>query len=300
MASVSERIQALKKEKNAIILAHNYTSSEVQELADHVGDSLGLSIVASETDADIIVFCGVTFMGETAKILSPEKKVLMPEPEARCAMATMCTAQQIRQMKERYPEYSVVGYVNTTAEAKSEMDVCCTSSNALNVVNSIVNDKVIFLPDMNLGAYVSANTDKTVVRWDGFCPVHQCITVKQVEDLKKKNPKAKILAHPECRLEVLNMADCIGSTEKIISFARESDEDTFIILTEVGMKHRLEKACPGKEFLFPEHAVCMTMKMIEPESILKVLEKECNEIIIPEDIRKKAFLPVKRMTDVLG
>jgi len=300
MVSVKDRIQQLKKEKNAVILAHNYTSADVQDLADFVGDSLGLSIKASKTDAKIIVFCGVSFMGETAKILSPNKKVLLPEPEAHCAMASMCSADQIRQIKKENPTYSVVGYVNSTAESKTEMDVCCTSSNALNVVRTLENDKVIFVPDKNLGAYVKSNVDKKMIIWDGFCPVHQCITVKQVNDLKEKHPDAKILAHPECRMEVLALADGIGSTERILSDAKEMDSGEFIILTEVGMRHRLEKACPGKHFYFPLQAVCMTMKMIEPESILKVLEEECNEVILPDEVMKKAYVPVKRMTDISG
>jgi quinolinate synthase len=299
MSSVTDRILQLKREKNAVILAHNYTSADVQDLADFVGDSLGLSIKASKTDADIIVFCGVSFMGETAKILSPNKKVLLPEPEAKCAMASMCSADQIRQIRKIYPLHSIVGYVNTTAESKTEMDVCCTSSNALNVVKSLDNDKVVFVPDMNLGAYVKSKVDKEIVLWDGFCPVHQCITVKQVNDLKIKHPEAKVLAHPECRMEVLALADSIGSTEKILTEAREMDATEFIILTEVGMRHRLEKACPGKKFYFPVQAVCMTMKMIEPESILRVLEEECNEVVLPDEVIKKAYIPVKRMTDIL-
>lgn len=300
MTSVTERIMALKKEKNAVILAHNYTSAEIQDIADYTGDSLGLSKAASETDAEIIVFCGVTFMGETAKILSPGKKVLLPEPDAHCAMASMCTADQIKQARAKYPGHAVVGYVNTTAEAKTQMDVCCTSSNAVSVVKSLNSDKVIFVPDRNLGAYVAANTDKEIVLWDGFCPVHQCITVKQVEDLKKAHPKAPILAHPECRMEVLDMADSIGSTEKILKDARDGSSQEYIVLTEVGMMHRLEKCCPGKKFYFPPQAVCMTMKMIEPESVLHVLETGKNEIILPKKTIKDAFVPVKKMTDIVG
>lgn len=300
MSSVTERIQQLKKEKNAIILAHNYTSPEVQDLADFVGDSLGLSRIAADTDAEIIVFCGVSFMGETAKILSPDKRVFLPEPEAHCAMAAMCSVDQIRQIRKRYPDRAVVGYVNTTAEAKTEMDVCCTSSNAINVVNSLDYDKIVFVPDKNLGAYVKENTDKDVMLWDGFCPVHQCITVKQVVDLKKKYPGAKVLAHPECRMEVLLLADQIGSTERILNFAKESDAEDFIVLTEVGMFHRLEKECPDKRFHFPLQALCMTMKMIEPESVLRVLEEECNEVVLSEDVIDGAYRPVRKMTDILG
>jgi quinolinate synthase len=299
MVSVKERILQLKKEKNAVILAHNYTSAEVQDLADFVGDSLGLSKKAAETDADIIVFCGVSFMGETAKILSPGKTVLLPEPAAECAMASMCTAEQIKQVKKSNPGYAVVGYVNSTAEAKAEMDVCCTSSNALNVVNSISDKDIFFVPDRNLGAYVSSRSTKNVMLWNGFCPVHQCITVKQVQDLKEKHPGAPVLAHPECRMDVLALADEIGSTERILVCAKESSAEEFIILTEVGMRHRLEMACPGKRFYFPSHAVCMTMKMIEPESVLKSLETGAGEVKLSEDILKRAYEPVKRMTDIL-
>ena len=299
MVSVTERILQLKKEKNAVILAHNYTSSEVQDLADFVGDSLGLSVIAANTEADVIVFCGVSFMGETAKILSPNKIVLLPEPEAHCAMASMCSAEQIRAAKIANPGYAVVGYVNSTAEAKTEMDVCCTSSNAENVVNSLHGKKVLFVPDKNLGAYVASRSDKDIKLWDGFCPVHQCITVKQVQDLKAKHPGAMVMAHPECRMDVLNISDHIGSTEKILKLAKQLNADEFIILTEVGMKYRLEKECPGKKFYFPLQAVCMTMKMIEPESILHTLETGEGEIILDEDIINKAYKPVKRMTDLV-
>lgn len=300
MSSVRERILQLKKEKNAIILAHNYTSAEVQDLADFVGDSLGLSMKAAATDADIIVFCGVSFMGETAKILSPGKTVLLPEPEAHCAMASMCSAEQIRSYRARNPGHVVVGYVNSTAEAKTEMDVCCTSSNAVNVVNSLEGRDVLFIPDKNLGAYVSSRSDKDIRLWDGFCPVHQCITLKQVDDLRSAHPGAPVLAHPECRPEVLETADGIGSTERMLTIARESDSDEFIVLTEVGMRHRLESACPGKSFYFPQHAVCMTMKMIEPESVLHALETGSGEVVLSEDVLKRAYEPVRRMTSVSG
>ncbi|MDR2845798.1 MAG: quinolinate synthase NadA [Candidatus Methanoplasma sp.] len=300
MATVSERILRLKKEKNAVILAHNYTSSDVQDLADYVGDSLGLSIKAAATEADVIVFCGVSFMGETAKILSPGKTVLLPEPEAHCAMASMCNADQIRQIKIRNPGSAVVGYVNSTAESKGEMDICCTSSNAVAVVNSLKEENIVFVPDKNLGAYVASHSAKNITLWDGFCPVHQSITVKQVKDLLEKHPGAKILAHPECRTEVLDLADGIGSTEKILNMSVETDAEEFIILTEVGMRHRLEALCPGKRFYFPVQAVCMTMKMIEPESILHALETNEGEVVLGTDVLKKAYLPVKRMTELIG
>ncbi|MBP6021152.1 MAG: quinolinate synthase NadA [Candidatus Methanomethylophilaceae archaeon] len=298
MHSVAEKVAALKKERNAIILAHNYTSPEVQDLADHVGDSLGLSKIAAGTDADVIVFCGVSFMGETAKVLCPSKTVLLPEPDAHCAMASMCSADEIRRLKAEHPGYIVVGYVNSTAEAKTEMDYCCTSSNAVPVVRSLGTDKVIFVPDANLGAYVASKIHRDIVLWDGYCPIHQCITVKQVADMKARYPGAVVLAHPECRPEVLDMADYIGSTEKIVSVAEECPAETFIVLTEVGLLHKLEKRCPGKRFHFPPYAICTTMKMIEPESVLGALQGEGNEVILAEETIRRAYVPVKRMTDI--
>ncbi len=300
MTSVTDRISELKKERNAIILAHNYCLPEVQDLADHVGDSLGLSRIAAKTDADVIVFCGVSFMGETAKILNPEKMVLLPEPHAHCAMASMCNAEQIRRAREKYPDHAIVGYVNTTAEAKTEMDICCTSGNALNVVKSLEGRKVLFVPDRNLGHYVDRNTKCDVTLWDGFCPVHQGITAGQVMALREKYPEALVLAHPECRDEVLDLVDDVGSTEYILNFCKDSDKKEFIILTEVGMEHRLVTSCPGKTFYFPEHAVCTTMKMIDSQSILDCLEKLDGEIFLSEETIKRAYGPVKRMTDILG
>ncbi len=296
MDSVAERIHRLKAERNAVVLAHNYTAPEVQELADYVGDSLGLAHTAAATDADVIVFCGVSFMGETAKILCPDKVVLLPEPEAHCPMASMCTAEQIRQMKALHPGHAVVGYVNSTAASKTEMDICCTSSNAVEVVANIAEDKIIFVPDMNLGAYVASEVDKQVVLWDGFCPVHHGITVRQVEALKERFPDAPVLAHPECRPEVLAMADHIGSTEGIANYAAASDATDLIILTEIGMGHRLERECPGKAFHFPGQAVCTTMKMIDPESVLQVLEDMSNRVELPQSVMEGAHRPVMRMT----
>lgn len=300
MSDIAERIARLKKEKNAVILAHNYCLPEVQDLADFTGDSLGLSKKAAATDADIIVFCGVTFMGETAKILSPRKKVLMPEPEAKCAMAAMCSAEQIRSAREKHPEAAVVAYVNTAAETKTEADYCCTSANALAVAEAVPNGEIIFVPDRNLGKYVQANCNKEVHLWSGFCPVHQCITVRQVEELQRKHPEAEIVAHPECRTEVLEKAAFVGSTEGILKHCESSEKNEFIVLTEKGMGHRLEKACPGKRFWFTEESLCMTMKMISPESVLDCLEKETGEVVLDDETVKKAGVPVRRMTEILG
>jgi len=300
MYSIAERINALKMEKKAVILAHNYTSPEVQDFADYVGDSLGLSKTAASTDADIIVFAGVSFMGETAKILSPGKKVLLPEPEAKCAMAAMCSAEQIRFMKAKYPGAAVVGYVNTDADSKTEMDCCCTSSNAVNVIKAIDAEKIIFLPDTNLGKYVAKETGKDIILWNGFCPVHQCVTLRQIDVLRKQYPEAEVVAHPECRLEVLEIADYVGSTEGILQHCIKSDKKEFIVLTESGMNHRLEPACPGKKFYYTNQSVCTTMKMITPESILDCLENETGEIDLPDEVIERAYAPVKRMTDILG
>ena len=295
MVSVEERIRQLKKEKNAVILAHNYTSPEVQDLADYVGDSLGLSIEASKTTADIIVFCGVSFMGETAKILSPDKTVLLPEPDAHCAMAAMCTAEELKEFKEQNPHIVIVGYVNSTAESKKEMDICCTSSNVVKVIESLKWKDILLVPDMNLGAYASSKTGIGVRLWHGFCPIHHGISAAQVESLKQKYPEAFIMAHPECREEVLALADHVGSTESMLRTANTSEKKVFIVLTEVGMRYRLDKENPGKVFHFPEHAVCTTMKMTTPGSVLSSLENGTGEIVLSKDILIGAREPVLKM-----
>ena len=298
MGSVAERILQLKKEKNAVILAHNYTLPEVQDLADFVGDSLGLSVEASKTKADIIVFCGVSFMGETAKILSPDKKVLLPEQDAKCAMAAMCTAEQLRGFKECNPGSIIVGYVNSTAESKKEMDICCTSSNVVRIVESLKWDDILLVPDMNLGAYAASVTGVKVRSWHGFCPIHQGITVSQVEELKNKHPSAFVMAHPECRAEVLELADHVGSTESMLNMSKTVNKKEFIVLTEVGMKYRLEKENKGKVFYFPESAVCTTMKMSTPESILRSLEHGTGEIKLSKEVLDGARHAVQKMIDI--
>lgn len=299
MENARERISALKRERNAVILAHNYTLPEVQDVADFVGDSLGLSLEAAKTDADVIVFCGVTFMAETARILNPSKTVLSPEPEAQCAMAGMCGPEDIKEMRRRNPGAAVVGYVNSTADSKAEMDMCCTSSNVLDVVSSMEEKDIIFVPDYNLGAYAGANIpSKNLILWRGFCPVHLAITSEMIEDLKKEHPKAIVLAHPECHESVLKNADMIGSTEAMIKHVGESDREEFILATEMGVEHRLRKQSPGKSFYFPKVAICGVMKMTTLNSIIKCLEDLSPEVILSEDIRKRAHRPVKRMTDI--
>jgi len=299
MASVADRIIKLKKERRAVILAHNYCLPEVQDIADHVGDSLGLSLIASRSDADTILFCGVTFMAESAKILNPKKKVLIPEPYATCPMASMCTAEQIRDAKNCHKKACVVGYVNSTASAKAEMDICCTSSNAVNIVSSVPENEIIFVPDMNLGSYVSSKVpSKDIILWNGYCPVHQAITGQNIADMKKKHPNAEVIAHPECRSEVLDAADMVGSTEKMAEHVRSSEKNEFIVATEVGMRHRFLKECPGKKFYFMDHAVCSVMKMTTLSSILKALDTMLPEVIIDAGTLKRARAPLKKMTEV--
>ncbi|MCL2711830.1 MAG: quinolinate synthase NadA [Methanomassiliicoccaceae archaeon] len=298
MLSVTERIAVLKKEKKAVILAHNYCLPEVQDIADHVGDSLGLSVIASRTDADIIVFCGVTFMAESAKLLSPDRTVLIPEINATCPMASMCSAEQIKDAKECHKDACVVGYINTTASAKAEMDVCCTSSNAIKVVSSVKNDDIIFVPDVNLGTYVSSKTSKNVILWNGYCPVHRSITVQNIIDMKAKYPYAKVIAHPECCTDVLNIADEIGSTERMAEFAKSSDSKDIIVATEVGMKYRLMKENPSKRFHFIDHALCSVMKMTTLSSVLRALENVENKVIIDKFTAERAMIPLKRMIEL--
>ncbi|MCL2033078.1 MAG: quinolinate synthase NadA [Methanomassiliicoccaceae archaeon] len=299
MVSAEERIRQLKKEKNAVILAHNYTSKEVQDLADFVGDSLGLSIEASRTSADIIVFCGVTFMGETAKILSPEKTVLVPEPDAHCAMAAMCTGEQLKKYRKAHPGCVIIGYVNSTAESKKEMDICCTSSNVVKVTESLRGKDVLLVPDANLGAYAAAETGIPVATWNGFCPIHHGITSSRLLELKNEHPNAFVMAHPECRGEVLALADHVGSTESMIKVSKSSEKKEFIVLTEIGMRYRLEKENPEKTFHFYEHAVCTTMKMITPESVLNSLEKGTGEVILSKDIIEGARNAVMKMIELV-
>jgi len=298
MASMADEISRLKAERNAVILAHNYVSPEVQGIADYVGDSLGLSMKAASTDASVIVFCGVSFMGETAKVLSPNKMVLLPEPEAHCPMASMCTAEQLRMFKERNPGIPIVGYVNSTVESKVEMDVCCTSSNAIEVVNSLESNDVLFVPDMNLGRYVASRSDKNVRLWDGFCPLHQSMTRRQLDDLKAKHPDAVVLAHPECRPEVLERADFIGSTEAMMRHPGDSGSKEFILFTEEGLRCRLERDYPDRSFYFPSNAVCTTMKMVTLKSVLECLRDQSGEVLLGHDVLKGAYRPVRRMMDV--
>lgn len=292
-----ESIKELKKEKNAIVLAHCYQNVEIDEVADYVGDSLQLSRLAAQTDADIIVFGGVYFMAETAKILSPDKKVLLPKMDAGCRMSDMVDLQQIREFKSMYPNVPVVCYVNSSAEVKAEADICCTSANAVRVVESMKVPKILFAPDKYLGAYVANQLGNVeVVTYPGYCPTHLAILVEDVEAMKQKYPNAKVLAHPECHQAVTKLADYIGSTTGIMKYAKESDAKEFIIVTEKGVVDRLSRDYKDKKFyLVSNKAVCPNMKKNNLEDILHVLETEENEIFVEEEIAAKAKRAIERM-----
>ncbi|MBB6481460.1 quinolinate synthase NadA [Spirochaeta isovalerica] len=294
-----DKIKKLKKERNAIILAHNYVLGEVQDVADFVGDSLELSIKARDIDEDVIVFCGVQFMAETAKILSPEKTVLHPVKESGCPMADMATASALRKFKKDYPGAVTVCYVNSTAELKTEVDVCCTSANAADIVSLVPEDKqVLFLPDKNLGAYVAKQTGRDIVLWKGFCPTHMRLTPEDILKKKKEYPEAVTIVHPECRPEVIELSDHALSTGGMLRFAKETEEKQIIVATELGIIHRLQKENPHKLFIpISEQAVCMNMKMIELDHIINALEKNETEIVLDRETIEKARKPIVRMLE---
>lgn len=299
MENIGEKILRLKEEKNAVIMAHNYTMSDVQEVSDYTGDSLGLSRAAAKTDADVIVFCGVNFMGETAKILNPEKKVLLPEPSAGCSMASMCTGYQIRGLRKEYPGAAVVAYVNSTADVKAEADICCTSSNSVEVVSSLDEEEVIFVPDANLAHYTAEHVpDKKIIPFHGYCSVHHGITVRQIEDLLAAHPGSKVISHPECRKDVLDISDFVGSTEKMIRYVKESPVSQFIVATDRNMAHRMMKERGDAELFFPPNAICHTMRMIDSRSVLESLEEEKYEVVLDPAVAEKARGPVERMLSV--
>ncbi|MCZ7394616.1 MAG: quinolinate synthase NadA [Candidatus Methanoperedens sp.] len=294
-----KRIEQLKKEKNAIILAHNYQRGDVQDIADFVGDSFGLSQKAASHAASVIVFCGVDFMAESAAILCPKKTVLMPELSAQCPMAAMITAELLRQEKEKYPEAAVVCYVNTPASVKAESDICCTSANAVKVVDSLAEDEIIFVPDKNLALYVAAHTKKKIIPWNGYCPTHHLILPGDILLEKEEHPDAEVLVHPECRPDVITLADKVLSTEGMLKYAGLSASREFIIGTEVGLLHRLGKENPDKTFIpATRYAVCPNMKMNTLQSIIRSLERNEHVIKVPEDIRIKAKLALDRMLEV--
>jgi quinolinate synthase len=319
-----EKILELKQKKNAIILAHNYQREEVQDIADHTGDSLELSRIAAGIDCDVIVFCGVNFMAESASILSPDKTVLLPEISACCPMADMVTTSKERVLRTSFPgfEYKdgyrypadftlsdikklhpgapVVTYVNTTADVKAESDICCTSANGVKVVESLDADKVICVPDRNLSAWIAKNTKKEVIAWDGFCHVHDRVTAEDIDNARREHPGALVLAHPECRMEVLEKADHVTSTSGMLRFAASSDAQEFIIGTETGLMYGLKKICPDKKF-YPlrKDMVCPNMKKTSLASVLRCLETETHVIKVPEEIRVPAKRALDRMLEVV-
>lgn len=295
---IAQRVAQLKEERNAVILAHNYQIEEVQLLADFLGDSLGLSQQAAKTDAEVIVFCGVHFMAQTAKLLSPEKTVLMPDPSAGCPMADMITAEQTRQFKAEHEGAPVVAYVNTTAEVKAESDICCTSSNAVKVVESLDADSVLFIPDSNLADWVDRHTDKQVIAWGGYCPTHVRINPETVEYMKQEHPDAVFIVHPEARREVVDMADEVASTGGMVKFARESDAQEIIVGTEEGLVSRLRRENPDKTFYVVPHTVCPNMKKTTAAKLVASLENMQYEIDVAEDVADRARQAVERMLEV--
>ena len=294
-----EKIQRLKKERNAIVLAHNYQLPEVQDVGDFLGDSLDLSMRASRTDAKVIIFCGVDFMAESAKILSPEKTVVIPSREAICPMAAMINPDELHEMKREHPGAGVVAYVNTTAEIKAEVDICCTSANAVRVVRSLPNREVIFIPDVNLGLYVQRSVpEKRLIFCSGYCRVHRDITVKDLAELKGRNPGAEVLVHPESSPDVIDFADHVYSTQGMVNHVKDSDASDFIIGTEREMCYRLEKENPEKTFHPVPHAICTAMKRITLENVLESLESLEPRVELSDELISRAKAPLTRMLEV--
>lgn len=300
MPDILTQIDKLKKEKNAVILAHYYCPADVQALADYVGDSFYLAKIAKGTSADIIVFAGVRFMGESAKILNPDKKVLMPDLNADCPMAHMASAEKIRSVREQYPDTAVVCYINSTAELKCLSDVCVTSANAGKIVSALPNKHIFFIPDENLGRFVAASApDKEFIFNDGYCPIHADFELEELQKTKSEHPEAVVCSHPESRSFILDNSDYIGSTSGIINYVTSSDAKEFIICTEVGIDYELTTKNPEKKFYYVgSKCVCRDMKLNTPESILNVLKTEENEIIISDEIRQKALRPLERMLEL--
>lgn len=299
MEQTREKVRSLKEELGAVILAHNYQIPEIQNIADFVGDSLELSVKASDTEEEIILFCGVTFMAETAKILSPQKRVIVPRRDARCPMADMASPKAIQEARRRNPEAAVVSYVNTNAEVKAVSDVCCTSANALRVVESMDEEEIIFVPDMNLARYVQRHTGKRIIPWDGFCYVHARFWPSEVRRAKELYPDALLLVHPECPSEVIDLADKVLSTGGMVRFAKESPATDFLIATEEGLIHRLTKENPGKRFMAAGvPRVCSSMKRITLSDVVDALLTQRYEVTIPETTRIDAERALRRMIDL--
>jgi quinolinate synthase len=294
---IIEKIEKIRKQKDAVILAHNYQLGEVQDIADYTGDSLELSRIAAKSDKNLIVFCGVYFMAETASILCPDKTILIPDPEAGCPMANMITAEDVRELRERHPRAVIVGYVNTPAEVKAELDICCTSSNAVEIISKIKKtDEIVFVPDKYLADYASKKTGRHLISWDGYCPTHVRILPEDILKMIRLHPRAKVLVHPECRPEVVAMADEVMSTGKMCAHVRKSSDKEFIIGTEIGIIYRLSKDNPDKKF-YPasEHAICPNMKRTTLEHVLWSLEEGKTEVCVSDDIRRRSLRAIDKM-----
>ena len=298
---LTDQIKKLKKEKNAVILAHNYQLPEIHDIADFVGDSLGLSMSAAKTDAEVIVFCGVHFMAETAKILSPKKTVLLPDKDAGCPMADMINADDLKSLQAAHPKAVTLCYVNTSAAVKAQCDYCCTSANALKMAQNILktNDEIIFIPDKYLAQYVADQLGRKFITWEGYCPTHARILPEHVTQAKKLHPQAKVLVHPECKPQLTILADVVASTEKMCAYVQNSPDTEFIIGTEIGIIHRMKKENQGKSF-YPasDNATCPNMKRINLEKVLWSLQDLTYEITVPQDIMDKAKLSIERMLQV--
>jgi len=300
-----KEIEKLKKKKNAIILAHYYQIPEIQDIADYIGDSLGLAQKASQANVNIIVFAGVHFMAETAKILNPNTKVLLPDLEAGCSLADSAPLDEFVKFKKQYPEHIVISYINTTADIKTVSDVICTSGNAVQIVESFPKEqKIIFAPDRNLGGYVNSVTGRNMVLWDGACEVHDRLTTEGIIKLKEENPDAQIIAHPECQAPILELADYVGSTTGLLKFTRENKANKFIVATETGILHQMRKESPEKEFLIvPLNSTCACndcpyMKLNTMEKLYLALKNEQPEITLPPDVMERAKKPITKMLDI--
>ncbi len=301
-----DAINQLKKEKNAVILAHFYQDAEVQDIADFIGDSLGLSQKAAETEGDIILFAGVHFMAETAKMLSPDKKVLIPDLNAGCSLADSCPPDEFEKFVKEHPEHTVITYVNTTAAIKALSDVCCTSTNAVQIVESFPKDKpLIFAPDRNLGNYINSVTGRDMLLWNGACHVHEEFSLERILELKKQNPDAKLISHPECKKPILLTSDFIGSTSALLNFVKKDDSQIYIVATEWGILHQMKKAMPGKEFI-PAPPIdstcgcneCSYMRLITLKKMYLTLKYELPEVVLEEELRKQAVKPIERMLEI--
>lgn len=304
--NLREEILKLKKDLNAVILAHYYQVPEIQDIADFVGDSLELSKQAAKTNVDVIVFAGVHFMAETAKILNPTKKVILPDLEAGCSLSDSCPAPLFKKFREEHPEYFAVTYINSSAAVKALSDIICTSSNAEKIIRSIPEDrKILFSPDRNLGRFLMEKTGRDMLLWDGTCMVHEQFVQSKIENLKKENPDALIIAHPECEEKVLDISDFIGSTSQLLRFVKESSNKKFIVATETGIIHQMKKACPDKIFIPapPEDSTCACnecphMKKNTLEKLYQCMVNLEPEITLPDDLIEKAYIPIKRMLDL--